>query len=256
MEEEGFVGLPSEWWHFDDPEWGNYALRDEPLGSTSLHADIDVDIQQLLVIISKSWDATTGRLQRYEKQHGTWKKVGEPWTVSLGLKGMAWGRGLRSQTGAPQKVEGDNKAPAGIFRVGKAYGYDAAPPSGSRWPYQQVDETWRCIDDPASACYNKIFAVDASVKQDWSTAEQMRRPDPLYKWVLNLEQNQPAKAGAGSCIFLHVWRTPGASTEGCTAMPEEKMVELLKWLKPGLEPHVVQLPETEYRAKKGDWRLP
>jgi D-alanyl-D-alanine dipeptidase len=256
MEQEGFIGLPSEWWHFDEPSWGNFALRDEPLGSSSLHADINVNIRQLIVVTSKSWQDTTGRLQRYEKKNGAWVKVGDAWTVSLGLNGMAWGRGLRSGDSGPRKKEGDNTAPAGMFRIGKAYGYDAALPSGSQWPYQQVDETWRCIDDPASACYNKIFAVDASVKKDWSSAELMRRSDHLYKWVLNVEQNQPSKAGAGSCIFLHVWRKPLSSTEGCTAMPEEKMVELLQWLRPELEPHLVQLPEEEYRANKRNWELP
>ncbi len=257
MEQEGFIGLPSEWWHFDEPQWGNFALRDEPLGSSALHADINVNIQQLLVVTSKSWADTTGQLQRYEKKNGEWQKVGEPWVVSLGLKGMAWGRGLRSNDGGgPKKKEGDNTAPAGMFRIGKAYGYEAALPSGSVWPYQQVDETWRCIDDPASACYNKIFAVSPSVKKDWSSAELMRRSDHLYKWVLNIEQNQPAVAGAGSCIFLHVWRKPLSGTEGCTAMPEEKMVELLTWLRPELEPHLVQMPEEEYKAKKAEWKLP
>jgi len=28
---QGFVPLPSEWWHFDDPDWRQYELLDEPL---------------------------------------------------------------------------------------------------------------------------------------------------------------------------------------------------------------------------------
>lgn len=31
MEAEGFVGLPTEWWHFDDPEWEKYPILDIPL---------------------------------------------------------------------------------------------------------------------------------------------------------------------------------------------------------------------------------
>ena len=31
MEAVGFVGLPTEWWHFDASDAGNYALSDEPL---------------------------------------------------------------------------------------------------------------------------------------------------------------------------------------------------------------------------------
>src|SRR5262249_12042230 len=39
MEAEVFIGLPTEWWHFDDPDWRSFALRDEPLGSASLLQD-------------------------------------------------------------------------------------------------------------------------------------------------------------------------------------------------------------------------
>ena len=28
MTRNGFVGLPTEWWHFDDQEWRNYPLLD------------------------------------------------------------------------------------------------------------------------------------------------------------------------------------------------------------------------------------
>jgi beta-N-acetylhexosaminidase/D-alanyl-D-alanine dipeptidase len=31
MEAQGFSALPTEWWHFDGPDWRTYALSDEPL---------------------------------------------------------------------------------------------------------------------------------------------------------------------------------------------------------------------------------
>ena len=31
MAKEGFVGLPTEWWHFDGPGWEGYGLLDVPL---------------------------------------------------------------------------------------------------------------------------------------------------------------------------------------------------------------------------------
>jgi D-alanyl-D-alanine dipeptidase len=27
----GFVGMPTEWWHYDAPDWQSYPLSDEPL---------------------------------------------------------------------------------------------------------------------------------------------------------------------------------------------------------------------------------
>jgi D-alanyl-D-alanine dipeptidase len=35
---EGFVPLPTEWWHFDDPEWRGYALLDVPLDPQEVRA--------------------------------------------------------------------------------------------------------------------------------------------------------------------------------------------------------------------------
>ena len=29
----GWIPLPTEWWHFDAPDWERYPLRDDPLGS-------------------------------------------------------------------------------------------------------------------------------------------------------------------------------------------------------------------------------
>jgi D-alanyl-D-alanine dipeptidase len=264
MVAEGFVGLPTEWWHFDAPEWAEYSLRDEPLGSPSLLTDrlafssLPSHAKQLLVVTSSDWAASTGTLRRYTRAGKGWKKVGSEWAVSLGARGLAWGCGLHAdgKTG-PTKKEGDNTAPAGLFRVGQAYGYDAAAPSGSRWPYQQVTPGWICVDDPRSSSYNRVFSPASGVKRDWSSAEIMRRADHLYKWIINVEQNVPdPKPGCGSCIFLHVWRRPGAPTEGCTAMEENRMVDLLKWLRPDAAPHLVQLPEDIYRKVRTTWGLP
>jgi D-alanyl-D-alanine dipeptidase len=217
---------------------------------------------QLLVVTADAWDSVNGTLARYEKRSGTWTRR-DAWPVSLGLKGLAWGQGLHpaQETGAltagPQKKEGDLKATAGVFPVGKSYGVGAAAPTGSQWPYQQVDETWRCVDDPTSPSYNQIKPVNDGEKKDFTSAEKMKRADHLYTWVINVEQNSPrVLKGCGSCIFLHVWRTPGSGTEGCTAMPEDKMVELLKWLDPTQAPLLVQMPTSEYNRLKDSWKLP
>ena len=31
MQAAGFIGLPTEWWHFDAADWESYPLSDEPL---------------------------------------------------------------------------------------------------------------------------------------------------------------------------------------------------------------------------------
>ncbi|MBV9080268.1 MAG: hypothetical protein JO102_04020, partial [Elusimicrobia bacterium] len=269
MEDEGFMGLPTEWWHFDDPEWSHFALRDEPLGSPSLRVEKTVklsagastaaiggEVKQLVVVRTSGWSEKGGTLQRFERSGEGWKRVGEPWPVSVGGKGLAWGRGLQPAEDGPMKQEGDLTAPAGIFPIGKSYGYADAAPAGSRWPYGRLGETSLCVDDPKSKHYNEIFDATPGVAKDWSSAETMRRKDHLYKWLLNVEQNTPVQCGCGSCIFLHIWRTPGATTEGCTAMEEENLLTLIRWLDPAGRAMLVQLPDEAYGKCRDAWGLP
>jgi zinc D-Ala-D-Ala dipeptidase len=267
MEAEGFVPLPTEWWHFDDPQWTQYSLRDEPLGSPSLKKDLTADgrrtlfadnVSQMIIVTSKDWQSPTGTLMRFEKKDGSWTRLPGEWPINLGAKGMSWGRGLHSlDAKGPVKKESDKTAPAGVFPVGKAYGPSPEPPAGSSWPYQPVHERWFCVDDPAAKLYNQITTLSEKEKPSWKSAELMKRSDHIYDWVINIEQNYPeVKAGCGSCIFFHVWRRPGSPTDGCTAMEEKNIVELLKWLKPEGHPVLVQLPEPIYRQLQDAWRLP
>jgi D-alanyl-D-alanine dipeptidase len=84
----------------------------------------------------------------------------------------------------------------------------------------------------------------------------MRRADDLYKWGIFVAHNSAAIPGAGSCIFIHVWRNPSAATVGCTAMPEENLVQLLRWLDPASDPVLIQMPRPDYTAFQRDLDLP
>ncbi|HVV81833.1 MAG TPA: hypothetical protein VHE35_02095, partial [Kofleriaceae bacterium] len=173
--------------------------------------------------------------------------------------GLAWGRGLHGD-GAPArpgpvKAEGDGKSPAGIFDLGGAWGYAAAAPAGARLPYTAATASWQCVDDPASSHYNRLLDASA-VAVDWSSHEDLRRDDDVYRWLVEVKHNAAATPGAGSCIFLHVWRGPGTSTAGCTAMDEPRLESLLVWLDPAAHPRFVLLPAADYAAVWQPWALP
>lgn len=55
------------------------------------------DSQQVLVVSSESWRASTGTLQRYDKEGNHWNAVGDSIPVVLGRNGTSWGRGLHSE---------------------------------------------------------------------------------------------------------------------------------------------------------------
>ena len=221
---------------------------------------IDRATKQLVTAIVPDWTSTTAELRLWRRDGNTWRAVGEPWAGVVGKSGSAWGSGLHGagvpagRTG-PVKREGDGKSPAGVFALRGAFGYADKPPPGTLLHYTPLDEGWRCVDDPRSAHYAEIVDQRA-VSVDWKSAEEMRRKDELYTWVVDIGHNPARRAGDGSCIFLHVWRDAQSSTVGCTAMAEPQLTKLLASLDPKAAPVYVLLPRSEYDALASAWGLP
>ncbi|MGH8389448.1 MAG: L,D-transpeptidase family protein [Pseudomonas sp.] len=223
-------------------------------GATTMAQGLD-DSRQLIVVTSKNWDDIQGIAQRYERHGDSFEKFEPPFAVVLGKNGMGWGKGLDNpgQQQGPVKQEGDGKAPAGIFKLGTAFGYDAK--ADTRLPYLELTPNIECVDDGPNARYNQL--VDSAViVKDWNSAEQMRRKDDLYRQGIFIEHNTPASPAAGSCIFFHIWRGPTTPTRGCTAMAPADIARLLSWLDPRQSPRLVQLPEAQYEQLRERWQLP
>ena len=218
------------------------------------------DSRQLLLVVTDGWDGVDGALQRYERPSpdARWTPVGAPAAVVVGRAGLAWGRGLADvrPAGGPMKREGDNKGPAGVFRLGMAFGEPVQRPAGWTVPYRSLGERLECVDDARSAYYNRVTTREEAPQADWTSSEHMWRVRD-YRWGIVVEHNAPEpKPGAGSCIFLHLWEGPGKGTEGCTAMDEGALQDVLGWLDAARHPLLVQLPRAEYRRLAGAWGLP
>lgn len=222
--------------------------------------------QQLVLVTTPSWEATTGNLRRYARNGGGWKQIGASTPVVIGRTGSAWGLGLHpAQASGPIKKEGDGRAPAGVFRIGEAFGYTDS--ARTALPYLPMQASHYCMDVPASPLYNRI--VDARVVGESAvqgSTEPMRldihnKGDQRYKWGFVIQHNIPvdggqAVHGAGSCIFAHLWKTAASTTAGCTAMDEPAMRDLLAWLRADADPVFVLLPQAEYRRVQVAWNLP
>jgi len=211
---------------------------------------------QLVLVRAADWSSKQGTLRRYERAGAAWKPVGDEVPVSLGKNGIAWGIGLepadpaRQPTKGPRKREGDGRTPAGVFQLTEATGREKAPPPGTKLPYREAGELV-CVDDAKSPHYNRIVPDGG----DWASAEQMDL-DVIYRLVINVGHNAAQVPGGGSCIFLHIWRKPGATTLGCTAMDGAAMETLMAWLDPARAPILVVLPEPAYAKLKKGWGLP
>ena len=203
-----------------------------------LQAEIP-DTKQLIVVTTKNWSTPSGILQRYEKEEGKWHKVGNAINIKLGRNGLGWGRGLHTIPKHARiiKKEGDGKAPAGIFSLKQAFGYE---PFRVKYPYRVYKETDHCVDDVHSRFYNKI--VDSTkIKDDYKSKEHMKFPKDFYKYGIVVNHNhideKGALPGAGSCIFIHIKKVP---TAGCTVMNEKEIKEIIRWLDPQKHPLLVQ----------------
>ena len=87
-----------------------------------------------------------------------------------------------------------------------------------------------CVDDPASPAYNTITSrkiVGRKVQ-----GENMRGV-PRYRHGLVVDYPTDATARGGSCIFIHIQRSPTSPTEGCVALPATRVVALQDFSAPG-----------------------
>jgi L,D-peptidoglycan transpeptidase YkuD (ErfK/YbiS/YcfS/YnhG family) len=217
------------------------------------------DSRQCVVVVASGWNSTTGILRAFERGRGGWEMRDEPVPVVLGKHGLGWGIGLTDlkKDSGPKKREGDNRVPAGIFLLGPAFGY--APASSARWiklRYVALTAETEGVDDPRSRYYNQVVDRSKVAQVDWHSSEKMRRADDLYKWGLVVAHNPAATPGAGSCIFMHIWKNSSAATVGCTAMAEQNLVRLLRWLDPTARPVLVQMPQPEYEENRAEFGLP
>ncbi|MBB3227591.1 L,D-peptidoglycan transpeptidase YkuD (ErfK/YbiS/YcfS/YnhG family) [Luteibacter sp. Sphag1AF] len=217
--------------------------------------------QQMVVVVIDAWDANRGTLHTFNRVASGWKDQGTTTPVTIGRTGAAWGMGISppQQTG-PQKIEGDGRSPAGVFRIGTAFGYAEDYPTALPW--RGLTASDYCVDVSGSPYYNQLVDTkNVGAKAVEGSTEAMRRDlhfhgDQAYRVGFVIEHNAKGATGKGSCIFAHVWKSPTSPTAGCTAMPDTMMEHLLAWLDPKKKPVFVLLPKDEYARLRSTWQLP
>ena len=126
------------------------------------------------------------------------------------------------------KREGDGATPRGVLRIAAVMYRPDRVTSPGPWAVPiYPGDVW--CDDPTHASYNHLCRKPLPARH-----EQMRRADPQYDIVMITDWNWPkARPGAGSAIFLHQWRRPGAPTAGCVAVARPDMHWLAARAAPG-----------------------
>src|SRR5438270_7515088 len=130
--------------------------------SNAYGVGVPKDCTQLIVGIAPDWNSMRGQVQLFERPNGgNWSAVSQQIPALFGKNGLAWGAGIAGQDEPGlRKRERDGRAPAGIFRIGEVFTYDAALPPGVDYPFHQVSEADVWSDDPRSLNYNRHIVID------------------------------------------------------------------------------------------------
>jgi L,D-peptidoglycan transpeptidase YkuD (ErfK/YbiS/YcfS/YnhG family) len=173
--------------------------------------------RKLVLVTPDTMTSTTATLQRFTRAgaNAPWHADGGPATAMIGRKGTAWSHAFRAYaaSGEPVKVDGDKRVPAGIYPIGRSFGFGP-----SRLPgYMRIGDGMTCVDDPSSPAYNTITSRE---RVGWKVHGENMWRVPEYRRGLVVDYPTNRAAKAGSCIFIHV-RKPGATgTSGCVSLPE------------------------------------
>jgi L,D-peptidoglycan transpeptidase YkuD (ErfK/YbiS/YcfS/YnhG family) len=192
---------------------------------------LDKGVRQAIIVTTEHWQSRVANLQAFEKRNGIWEATTATMNAVVGKHGF---------TLPEHKKEGDSKSPAGIYKLGTAFG-TAEKPSGLAWPYRKATRCDYWVDDPTSSDYNTWVHYTGQPKKRWKSFERLAITP--YKYALVIQYNDdPIVPGKGSAIFMHIWRGPASYTAGCVALPEKNLLSLLRWLDPQKHPVIVQGP--------------
>lgn len=234
----------------------------KPTKPTKDAVGVPASTRQLVIGVADDWTSSSATLQRYARKvsGGPWVAVGAPFPARLGPNGLAWGIGKHATPkGGVTKREGDDRSPAGIFGLSTAFGYDASWAKKTKLPYITVGAQDLFVEDPASPFYNSHVRLEEPPATDWERDQQMYQTDPAHRLEVLVDHNRtsPPTPGAGSAIFIHIWRGGGSkATAGCTSVSDADIETLVSWLDPNAKAAYALLPADEYEARQKAWGLP
>ena len=113
------------------------------------------------------------------------------------------------------KEEGDERTPAGIYRIGAMFGFaeDKRPNYIQLAPGRQF-----CVEDTSSPYYGQIVS-QSSVSEN--TLGQKMASEEQFRRGLFIDYPPRRAFKAGSCIFVQVWRGEVSAASAHIGLPEE-----------------------------------
>src|SRR4051795_13476033 len=112
--------------------------------------------KRLVLVTAPNMNDMAATMRLYERASASeaWRALGDTEPATIGRTGMGWSQFFLklARRGEPIKVEGDKRAPAGIYSIGRSFGVLAS----TRPNYLHVTPDTICVHDPSSPAYNTI----------------------------------------------------------------------------------------------------
>ena len=123
------------------------------------------------------------------------------------------------------KREGDGATPTGRFPLRSLrFRSDRLEHPQTRLLTRAISPNDGWCDAPDDAQYNRPVSLPFQASH-----EKLWRDDDLYNLIVDLGYNDdPPRPGLGSAIFLHVKSPQSRPTEGCVALSQDDLLEILK----------------------------
>lgn len=170
---------------------------------------------QVVSVVSSG--GSTAQLDVYQRSATGWDALQSGIPAHIGSAGLA----PRARSGVPA-------TPMGVFSLDFAFGTDPSP--GGSLPYVQVGPNHWWSADETSPTFNSM-QVCQKAQCPFNTAASENLDIPQYKHAVAMGVNKAKKPGRGAAFFLHT--TDGGPTEGCVAIEDSMLVNIIRWLKPG-----------------------
>lgn len=179
--------------------------------------------QSSQIIVVTSLGGISANMTLCQWQKARWQPVfASSFPAVIGKNGMAF---------IGEKKEGDLKTPSGLYPIKETFG---TQPLALKMDYKYITADDKFIDDVNSKHYNTWL----SGSTDATSYEKMLIEPYTYGAVINYNMN-PTIKGAGSAIFIHLWRSPNSPTAGCIALEKEHLLMMLRWLDKAKHPYIL-----------------
>ncbi len=163
---------------------------------------------------------SSAKMDVYQRTAAGWQPIAVGIPAFIGANGMA-----------PQTHDGEMKTPMGVFTLDFAFGTERNP--GGGLPYVQVGPDHWWDGDMKSPTYNTMqVCKKEQCRFDTSLSAGTENLDiPQYRHAVVMGVNKTRVPGNGGAFFVH--STDGGPTAGCVAIDDGRLVEIMRWLRPG-----------------------